>query len=105
MKNIRHGDINFAPTEEKFEGKEVKHNGSFVFGLGETTGHKHVITVPNIEDMEVHETAMGRIFVLKAEGSLTHEEHETIKIPAGTYKQVQEIEKDWFQLTTRKVLD
>lgn len=102
--NIRHGDINFAKSN-KVDGQKVKHNGSFVFGLGETTGHKHIITVAKPSDMEIYETPIGRIFVLKSEGKLSHEEHQTITIPAGTYKQVQEIEKDWFQMTTRKVLD
>lgn len=106
-KNIRHGDVNFAPFYGKIESnsKEVNHKGSFVFALGETTGHKHVITVPKIEDMDIYETAVGRIYVLKTAGKLSHEEHETITIPAGTYQQVQEQEMDWFQNVSRKVID
>lgn len=104
-KYFRHGDINFAPFNGKIKGKKIKHNGIFIFGLGETTGHKHVISVPTINDMEVFETSFGRIFRLKTSGTLSHEEHDTINIPAGDYKQIQEREKDWFSLSVRRVID
>ncbi len=104
-KNIRHGDINLRLADE-IKGEIVKHNGSFMIAEGETTGHKHVITVQNPKDMEIRKMENGLYaFVLKSEGTITHEEHKTIVIPAGTYKEVREREHDWFSNSTRRVID
>lgn len=102
----RHGDINFHPVD-KSEGKVVKHRGSFVVGLGETTGHKHVLTVSNPEDLIIKKDSQGNYFFeLISEGALTHEEHKTIRIAPGIYKRFQEEEVDHFaQSITRKVID
>lgn len=105
MNILRHGDVTLQTYNGKIEGQEVKHNGLFKLALGETTGHSHKLTVPKVSDMEIYETAFGRIIRLKTDGTLTHEEHKTITIPAGDYIQKQEREMDWFQKTIRKVLD
>lgn len=105
MKTFRHGDINFHRIENLIEGKEIKHSGSFVFGLGETTGHKHVITVERETDLRIYDTNEGRVYELLSPGKLSHEEHNDIWLPAGIYIQKQEIEKDWFSLTIRNVID
>ena len=105
MKHFRHGDISLQPCE-KVEGELLKHNGSFVLAEGETTGHKHVLTVPNLDDMEIYKLPDGgMIFRLKAESTLTHPEHKTLTIPIGDYKMSNEREKDWFSLSVRKVVD
>lgn len=108
IKNIarRTGDINFNPVE-KSEGELVKHKGSFVVGYGETTGHKHVLTVNNPNDLVITKDKSGNYFFeLKSEGKLTHEEHKTIKILPGIYKKFQEEEVDHFaNSVTRKVID
>ncbi len=103
---IRHGDIGFIPNK-KSEGEVVKHKGSFVVGYGETTGHKHVLTVKNPEDLVIKKDIKGNYyFELLSEGKLTHEEHKTITIPPGTYKKFQEEEVDHFAgSVTRKVID
>lgn len=102
---IRHGDIGFIPVLEIKEGKKVEHKGSFIFALGETTGHKHVLTVDDADTLEIYETKEGFMYWLKEGGYLSHEEHETIVLPSGKYLQRQEQEKDWFSLTVRKVID
>lgn len=104
--NYRHGDINFHGIG-KSEGKIVKHEGSFVVGLGETTGHRHILTVEDPSDLVIRKNAKGDYyFELKAEGTLTHEEHKMLKMPPGIYKKFQEEEVDWFaQGVTRKVID
>ena len=108
MKNIpiRHGDICFHPVT-KIEGKVIKHDGSFVVGLGETTGHKHILTVSRPEDLIIRQDAKGDYyFELLSVGKLTHEEHKVIEVPAGIYHKFQEEEVDWFaQGIVRKVLD
>lgn len=105
-KFIRHGDIGFVEVE-KVEGELVEHKGMFVVGYGETTGHKHVLTVEKEEDMVIMKDKEGRFyFKLLSEGSLTHEEHKTIKIPPGIYRKEQENEVDHFMgSVSRKVID
>lgn len=104
--SVRHGDIGFIPLE-KSEGKIVEHKGSFVVGYGETTGHKHVLTVKRPEDMVIKKDSVGNYyFELLKEGKLTHEEHKTIVLPIGIYKKFQEEEVDHFANSiTRKVID
>jgi hypothetical protein len=106
MKNIyRHGDISLHPTKE-VKGERVKHNGAFVLAEGETTGHKHVLRVPNVDDMEIFKTPEGGYYMrLKSEGTITHEEHRKVVVAPGTYKMVNEREYDWFGKATRKVQD
>lgn len=103
---IRHGDICFHPVV-KIKGKIIKHDGSFVVGLGETTGHKHILTVSRPEDLIIKQDKKGDYyFELLSTGKLTHEEHRTIEIPAGIYHKFQEEEVDHFaHSVTRKVLD
>lgn len=103
-KLLRHGDVPLLEVT-KVEGKVVKHNGSQVIAWGEKTGHNHTISVENLDDMEVRETSNGFILVLKAEGKLTHPEHKTLIIPPGTYRSFHEREHDYFQKSTRRVLD
>ena len=100
----RHGDVSFHPITKK-EGKLIKHDGSFILALGEATGHHHKIAVMDVADMEIRETAAGFILVLKSEGTLTHQEHGTLKIGAGTYRIGKEREYDWFSMATRRVID
>ena len=98
----RHGDLFFKPVDS-IEGKEVKHNGSFVLAEGETTGHKHVITA---ERMEIRQAENGRFYLsLGTEGTISHEEHKTITLPPGLYEMGNEREKDWFSKSVRQVID
>ncbi len=103
---IRHGDICFHPVE-KVEGEVIKHNGSFVVGLGQTTGHQHVLTVEKPQDLIIRKDSTGNYyFELKSEGKLKHEEHKTIIIHPGVYRKFQEEEVDHFASSiTRKVID
>jgi hypothetical protein len=106
MKTYRHGDINLHEVE-KIKGKTVKHDGTFILGLGETTGHRHVLTMEKPQDLIIRKDGEGNYyFELKSEGKLTHEEHKTLTVKPGIYKRVQEQEVDHFQGSiTRKVID
>lgn len=105
MKNYRHGDIILQKSKNE-PGEKIKHQGSFVLAEGETTGHKHVISVPKLEDMIVTRLSDGSVLLtLKTDGTLTHEEHKTLPIKKGTYKVVREREYDYFSLQTRRVID
>ena len=103
--HYRHGDISFHPISN-VEGEEINHTGSFVLAEGETTGHKHVITVERPSDMRIFKDKEGRfVLELLSEGQISHEEHKTIKIAPGVYRQNNEREFDWFSLKTQRVID
>lgn len=106
MKNIiRHGDIGLHTCESQ-TGETIKHNGSFVLAEGETTGHKHVISTPKIEDMVITRLIDGSILLtLKADGVISHEEHKTLPVKKGTYKIVREREYNYFALSVNRVTD
>lgn len=110
----RSGDHNFHEVDEFPKGEKVKHGGSFIFGVGEASNHNHVITVPNVDDMEIIKDKNGNYyFNLKKDGILTHvlgdstktADHKPIPINKGKYVQVQEREVDIFSSAVRKVLD
>ena len=105
--NYRHGDVNLHEVAEIPKGaKKIAHDGSFVLAHGEATGHKHVIRVPNIEDMEMWECPDGRWYItMKNQGTLTHEEHGTIVVAPRKYVHIQERELDLSSGLVRKVVD
>ncbi len=117
MKNIknfrRHGDINFFPISKKDyselvkNAKEEKHDGSFVVQLGETTGHRHIATIPDITKMKVHRLPDGGLLMsLDEDAVLTHEDHKKLVMPVGFYREVREREIDWFaEGLERKIID
>ena len=105
MKKIQ-GDLSFVPFKGEITGERVEHNGSVVLALGEHTGHKHVITVPDITKMDAYKTADGGwLLTLKEEGRVIHEQHGAITLPAGTYQVTYEREHDFFKDVSKKVLD
>lgn len=91
----RHGDLLITPTKMSRKLKAIKHNGTYILAEGETTGHRHLITVEKPSDMVV--SGLDVIYLsLKSNATVTHEEHKTITIPIGDYKVIHEREKDWF---------
>lgn len=104
---FRHqGDVPIYPYSGEVTGEQVKHNGSLTLAWGEATGHHHTITVPKIEDMDAVKLPDGGwLLTLRSEGTLVHQEHKPIIVPAGTYRIGHEREKDWFALSVRKVVD
>lgn len=105
--NFKHqGDIPFFPYTGKVTGTKAKHTGSVVLALGEKTGHKHVISVIDHNDMQAWKQLEGGwIITLKSEGTVTHNQHGTIVVAPGTYRVGQEREYDYFQEVARKVID
>ena len=107
----RHGDITFYKITkaqfDKIKKDKIEHKGSFVLSEGETTGHKHVITAPDIMDMDIFKTEDGGyVFQLKGSGSVVHEEHKKLNLTPNYYRVSKERELDHFsQSVERKVLD
>lgn len=93
----RHGDLNFHPIKEVPAGlKEVEQAGSFILAYGEHTGHKHVIEAPK-KTMQIFKDLEGRHYIkLSSEATIRHEEHKTITLMPGTYRQDMEQERDPF---------
>jgi hypothetical protein len=100
------GDVMFHPFIGNLPDKTLKHTGSFVLALGETTGHKHVITVERPDHMEMRQLENGEyVIVLSAAGTVTHEEHKMIVLEPGIYRVGKEREYDHFAHTVRSVID
>lgn len=108
MKNIyRHGDLVFTQVNElpKFLSK-LKNADSVVLALGEVTGHKHVMRAEKKEDMEIYKDSQGRfVLSIKAPTKLSHEEHSTLVFQPGIYVMDNEREHDYFDQSSKEVLD
>ena len=115
MKYKRSGDHYFHEIKKLPENlKEVKHEGQFIFGVGEASNHNHVIVCDKPTDLIIkQDESGGYYFELFAPAKLMHLEgdsqkvadHKTIFIQPGIYKQVREREVDIFTQITRKVVD
>ena len=110
----RSGDHYLHQVENMIEGKEIKHKGSFVFGVGEASNHNHTITVKNPADLIIKKDANGDYyFQLLSDGQLLHvlgdsnktADHKPIPIKKGIYRQVHERELDFASGVSRKVID
>ena len=110
----RSGDHYLLPVKEMIAGEAIKHNGKFVFGVGEASNHNHTIVMERAEDLTIKRDKNGDYyFELLADGQLMHVEgeslkvadHRTIPIRKGIYRQVHEREVDIFSQVVRKVVD
>lgn len=105
---FRNGDWNFTQVERMREGTKIKCKNIFVFSKSPVTGNQHEIFVEkdNIEVIQVPNGAYCISF--KSDLTVKHQEHSTkndLIIPPGIYMLTQRQEKDWFTLSTRKVID
>ena len=112
MNHISHGDVNLRPiTKEEYQNliqgtQKVEHSGKFVLAEGETSGHKHILTVERPETLTIHRTKDGRgLFAFSAPGTITHEEHKPLTTTEQFYIQEPEREFDWFAKEARVVID
>lgn len=110
----RSGDHYIHKIEKMIDGDEIKHNGKFVFGIGEASNHNHTIVVDNPKDLIIKRDRNGDYyFQLFSDAKLMHVEgesmkiadHKTIPIKKGIYRQVHEREVDIFSQVVRKVID
>jgi len=103
-REARQGDISFHTLKELPQDiKEVEQNGTFVLARGEHTGHKHTITAPKLK---IFQDAQGRYVLQVGEAAtITHEEHKTITLRPGIWRQEQELERDPFLQRIREVAD
>ena len=96
MKIFHQGDVICQKYDGKIKGKRIKHNGEFILKHGES-GNSHRLIVKEPKDLEIVKDEFGNYyFTLKEKAQLVHEEHKTIEIMPGTYKQYSEREFDYF---------
>jgi len=86
----RHGDVLIVKTSE-IRGKPKKLDHLIVME-GEITGHHHRL----VGDVVLYEDLQ---FEVNSPAELTHEEHNTIQIPPGTYEVVRQREFDETEMT------
>lgn len=103
---IRQGDVLLVPVEPRIlEGCNTvdRVDGRIVLAEGEVTGHAHVVKE---ELSELYVADSGDVFLQNgAEADLTHEEHDTITLPPGTFKVIQQKEYDPFKDAEQRVMD
>ena len=83
----------FPETSTEKETQVKRDKGRVVLAYGEVTGHAHAIADPHVEmwtmlgakDNAAPGNDNDRILHCLDEVQLDHEEHETIKLPAGLY--------------------
>lgn len=63
--------------------------GRIVLAYGEVTGHAHAIEAPE-KVATLTEAENARFLLLVKDVDLVHEEHDTVTLPAGDYKVVQQ---------------
>jgi len=95
---IRHGDVILQQVEKTRGTTTNKQN--IILAWGETTGHKHTLTGQILESQLEDQ----RFVELKQEGTLTHEEHETLTVPKGKYQVFVQREVDLLG-EVRQVMD
>jgi hypothetical protein len=88
--------VDSIPAEAKLVERE---DGRVIVGRGEKTGHHHAIAEQGVELLEApaHDwpvfgepPAKARFLSVPQEAYLVHEEHNTVTLPAGNYRVIQQ---------------
>lgn len=104
MKIYRHGDLLIRETDKiPAKAKRVSSGTLNKLALGEVTGHSHKLETTQIVD--VFELNGVKYFNTPTEATLSHEEHNTLKLEPATYTVLTEREYDYFMEEQRKVID
>jgi hypothetical protein len=96
---VRHGDIFLEQIKSlPSEAREQKHN---VLAEGEVTNHSH-----RLHSGIIYEDDKGNMFVrVPEQATLTHEEHNTVILPAGDYRVIRQREWNPYEQAVRQVAD
>jgi hypothetical protein len=92
MEFFRQGDVAILRIDALPEGeaKPVKRDAKrIVLAYGEVTGHAHAIATPGVKLMEV---GSERYLTADKPFAITHEEHATVHVPAGTFRVIRQRE-------------
>lgn len=98
MKFYRQGDVGLMLVSEPIP-KQAElvepDNGRVILAYGEVTGHAHAILTDYAKMYRWEDQADGTVRLLEVGetgAELRHEEHDTIVLPAGTYRVIQQRE-------------
>lgn len=103
---IRQGDVLLVEVDELPEGTTIvpRDNGRLVLAYGEVTGHAHVVDAPPAEATLLTTKENARFLQLVSAAPLVHEEHATIELAPGVYRQVPQ--EEWSDsMEPRRVVD
>ena len=100
MNMYRQGDVLIVEIEEIPEEtkKAIPKNGKWILAEGEATGHAHAILVmagimlfEQTKKQTTNDKTLPPMFLKSnIECEVTHQEHETIKLPAGTFEIIRQ---------------
>lgn len=98
------GDVIIEPAEAPAQAELIKPGArGHVLEDSATTGHAHRIAKPgHVKQLKV---AAQRYVVAKRAFIVSHEEHNPIAVPAGTYRLRGVQEYDHFEEEARRVID
>ena len=111
----RQGDVLIEPIAAiPVTAKKQRPSRSVILAHGEVTGHHHKLEIGDPADwwkegeisptLEKPATLAGELFVsLPQGGKVTHDEHATIKLPAGTYRIIRQ--REYHPAAIRNVAD
>lgn len=111
MTMYRQGDVAIIKVDHlplAAQSPIARDQGRIVLAYGEVTGHAHAILEPETDVRFMSDAQVtSRFLEVLAEGGvkLVHEEHDTIELPQGTYKVVQQREYDLASGSIRNVAD
>lgn len=89
----RQGDVLLIQVRQLPKGAtETKIDGDLILMHGEVTGHAHRIAHPDGK-VRVFDSGAERFIRAMVDTPLTHEEHGTITIPPGIYRQAFQVEE------------
>lgn len=112
---LRQGDILLVEVDTVPAGYELRTPARLTLGHGEVTGHTHTLeracwivapqtTAEALFQFAVSGQTDAPVFVLVEEDTvLTHQEHEALTIPAGTYRIVRQ--REYTPQAIRSVMD
>jgi len=95
---FRQGDVLIVLTATKLPKDAVaipNENGRVVLAHGEVTGHAHAIAIPATEQPKVRywDAQAERYLQVLERVAITHEEHSTILLKRGVYRQAFQVEE------------
>ena len=93
MKLYRQGDVLIVPIKNIPNKNKLKRTNRCTLALGEVTGHHHTIHAGAVGYADDELSLAKFVEVTDSNGgTLTHQEHDTIVLPEGTYKVIGQVE-------------
>jgi hypothetical protein len=96
----RQGDVFIFKMKRKKSTFNFKKQKEVVLALGEVTGHSHRLNSGSGDILLCDDNNEYNVFEINSEGILTHEEHDTIKLPPGQYISI--IQSEYSPIEHRK---